>query len=325
MDVHALLHLLVALHVFSVCTSNDDICTNDGDCQLVNYTTAPSFCSSMRHLYNTTRFPTTLHETQEIAIAELQTFQSVTIYSSCSEVAINFLCLFYIPPCLSAGSNCVLVLRPCRSLCQEVNDCLLREYNHEFVVPEYLHCSNFDSSGLCWGPPTSRVILSNRTSDTTVLLLPSSDSTYTSKYMTLAIESAYITPSQSLELPLTSHQSLELPLTLHPSSSNSAYSVESSTLSYRTSARSIQEPTTSYSFTSRLHYRSSSGLQVISPTSSLPRTSKHRESTIVKSIIRPSQSMTNLEQSQGFIKTEAILSMVLCIGWIAVAFISCCM
>ena len=338
MEVHALFDLLVVLYIFGICTSNDDICTNDGDCQLIDYTTAPAFCHSMSQFYNTTRFPTTLHESQEIATIELASFQSIhTHYSSCSEAATNFLCIFYIPPCLSVGSDCVLVLRPCRSLCQEVNDCLLRVYNLdlEIMAPPYLHCSNFDSSqsGQCWGrPPTAASTTTsttiNRTSVTTATadLVPSiSSHGSTSEYNTEAFPFPDVFSSSQPLAIITPSLTLQ-----HPSLFTSAYSVGSPTPSY-TSTQSSQEPSL-YSFTSRSYHGSSPGSLVISPTSSLPHTQtsnyatrKHNDRTIIKSSIQPSQSTRNLELSQGFIKAEAMLSMVLCIGWIAVAFTSCCM
>ena len=384
MEKGSTLSLLAVLHILSVCTSNDDICTGEGNCQLVDNTAVP-LCRSMRHLYNTTRFPTSLHSTQELANIELESFENFnTIYSECSEVATSFLCVFYIPPCFvvtGLGRDCTLVLSPCQYSCQLVNDCLLQKYGVTedqiaSTLPAYLHCSNFDNSGPCWGPPPNTVTSTTSSVATSTSSVATSTSRGTASSYTVATRpvdslslsvghstlelfytSANLSPSATLDAPLsvgiipslTDNPSLhslyeeELSTLLLPSHVSFPFSQEQDSFTSTSVHDGLSNPQPSYtsfsqehssdSFTNELYHTSSF---VVLATSPLPHiqtqtTDSERTSTITSLInasmtisldLQPSQSVLDLERSsRGHTRTEIMLSVILCLGLVATAFI----
>lgn len=343
-----LLILLVVLNAFRVCTSNDAICTNGGECQLVDYTVVPPLCHSMQQFYNNTLFPTSIHDTQGVASTEISSFASITdLFSDCSEVATNFLCAFYIPPCFNVNSDCMAVLSPCRRLCQEVSDCLLHEYGvteEEItaLLPPYLNCSNFDNSGQCWGPPTfysASVVTSTSTiSDSSVAAtsMTSTGNSFPSEY-SLSLAS----PAVSDQLPYISETSLETPYpsiitpspTIQPSLHSSSYDVQSSI--YNPSTESSRVDLLSLSFGQKHSdlfntgsFRSSTTSSSLQPVQTLTTEQyTHTIETASKMDLQPSQTLPVVQEtpSRGFLKSNTMLSVVLCAGWAAVAFISCWM
>ena len=113
-------------------------------------------CAQMR--YQIGAFPNFKQQfSPDEANNELVDFTQL-LNSKCSNALIYLLCSVYAPYCYNTTEKNVVrtkALPPCRSLCEYVSEgCanVVREQGHIWPPGPHLNCSNYPTSGLCFGP-----------------------------------------------------------------------------------------------------------------------------------------------------------------------------
>ena len=117
-------------------------------------------CSSLN--YNTT-FPNLRGQSNPTDIEnEFLQFEILFRYN-CSNALLLLLCSVYAPFCGSSYHGEIVILKPCRKLCEHVyNGCIVVFREFQYQWPVHLKCSNFprrnENEESCFGPPDPTTI-----------------------------------------------------------------------------------------------------------------------------------------------------------------------
>ena len=120
--------------------------------------------------YNMTRFPNSLGDRSQVrANRSIQQYGPLLHQANFSKDAVFFLCTFYLPICVQGNGRDESIIKPCRSLCEQVRyDC--KRAGLMNFWPKFAKCEELPeySSGVCIEPesfetverPTSKLMSS---------------------------------------------------------------------------------------------------------------------------------------------------------------------
>lgn len=132
------------------------------------------------------------HTTQQEALNEMDDFFPL-VDAGCSNLFLDFLCAFYLPPCFIVSGN-VVMIRPCKSLCEYVTppcSTLIQEQS-DFPWPVFFNCSldSFPEDDPCFKPPALSAtthLTTHLTTITTPIMQTDSGQKITQPFAFLAI------------------------------------------------------------------------------------------------------------------------------------------